>query len=62
MGMSNVIEIPNSTQILEIKTEDFVGVISILTCHGYRITAQRVPGRHVVEDEMPQQPDPPSAA
>ncbi len=50
-----------TNQILEIRTEDFVSVISILTVHGYRITAQRIPGRHVLDDELPEKPDPDSA-
>jgi len=60
--MSSVIEMPATTQILEIKTEDFIYIVSILTCHGYRATAQRVPGRHVIEDELPNQPEPPKPA
>ena len=49
--------------ILEIETENFVDVISILTVHGYRITARAdSPHRHRVQDDLPAQPEPPSAA
>lgn len=50
--MSNVLEITPTMQVLEIQTEQLVAVISILTCHGYRVTASRVPGRHVLTDEI----------
>lgn len=48
--------------ILEIETEDFVGVLSILTSHGYRILARADnPSRHVLRDDAAGD-EPPSAA
>lgn len=50
--------------ILEIATENFVDVISILTVHGYRVVARaESPSRHVLRDEVPVfDDDPPRVA
>ncbi len=50
--------------LLEIATENFIDVVSILSVHGYRVTARaESPHRHRVEDEIPHfQPQPPEGA
>lgn len=49
--------------ILEVETEDFVAIISSLTCQGYRVVARiDNPSRFRVIDEMPGVGHEPSAA
>lgn len=40
--------------LLEIQTENFVEIVSLLSCHGYCVRSRPDnPSRHVVVDELP---------
>lgn len=49
--------------ILEIETENFVGIVGLLSCHGYRVVSRpENPSRHRVIDELPELSDETGAA
>jgi hypothetical protein len=54
MGITKMVSELKTPLLLEIQTEHFVEVVSLLTCHGYSVKARPDnPSRHVVVDDLP---------